>query len=103
MRWIVLGLVLRWRVLFSRGRAAFMAACLPFILTGLPFTGCGSPCQQVKASRCSGTVVELCGSNKRWQRVMDCAQVKAIKPGAPATWTCSEVPGKGCTCTPVKP
>lgn len=60
---------------------------------------CGSPCLQVKTTRCNGSVVELCGSNKKWQRVMDCAQVKAIRPGVPTTWTCAETV-KGCTCAP---
>jgi hypothetical protein len=70
------------------------------VLLGL--TGCGSPCQQVKATRCNGSLVELCGSNQKWQRVLDCAQVKAFKAEAPAQWTCGEKDGK-CTCVPVKP
>lgn len=75
--------------------------CLVAFLV-LAMHGCGSPCQQLKATRCNGSLVELCGSNLKWQRVMDCANVKAIKPGAPTAWVCSEVPGKGCTCTPVR-
>lgn len=50
--------------------------------------GCGTTCPQVKATRCSGSTVELCGSNKKWQRVMDCAQIKPISAGAPARWAC---------------
>lgn len=70
------------------------------IVALLLFGGCSSPCQQVKATRCNGSVVEACGSNQKWQRVMDCAQVKAIKKGAPTEWSCAEVAGKGCTCVP---
>lgn len=63
------------------------------------WAGCGSPCQQVKATRCNGSVVEACGSNKQWQRVMDCAQVKALKAGVPTEWVCGETT-TGCTCVP---
>jgi hypothetical protein len=63
--------------------------------------GCGSPCQQVKATRCNGSVVELCGSNQKWQRVLDCAAAKPIKDGAPAKMTCGELNGR-CTCMPAK-
>ena len=70
------------------------------IVTLLLCSGCGSPCQQIKATRCNGAVVEACGSNRKWQRVIDCAQVKAIKPGVPTEWSCAEVVGKGCTCVP---
>ena len=81
MRWVILGLLLRYLVLFT--------------------AGCGTACPQVKASRCNGAVVELCGSNKRWQRVMDCAQVKAIRPGAAPRWRCAET-GQGCACVPAE-
>lgn len=73
---------------------------LALVLT-LLLAGCGSPCQQVKATRCNGSVVELCGSNQKWQRVMDCAQVAPIKTGAAAKWVCGEKNGK-CTCVPEK-
>lgn len=63
--------------------------------------GCGSPCQQVKATRCNAQIVELCGSNKKWQRVMDCSEVKPVTPTAPKTWTCAET-AAGCTCVPKK-
>ncbi len=63
-------------------------------------SGCGSPCPQIKDTRCSGSVVQVCGSNKKWQRVMDCSQIKVIKAGVPQIWNCSEAPGKGCTCVP---
>ena len=61
---------------------------------------CGAPCQKANTTRCNGSLVELCGSNGRWQRGVDCSQLKAIRPGAPAVWKCSETP-KGCTCVPV--
>jgi hypothetical protein len=61
--------------------------------------GCGSPCLQIKDTRCNGSVVELCGSNKKWQRVMECAEVKAIRPGAPTVWSCGETT-TGHTCVP---
>lgn len=63
--------------------------------------GCGSPCQQIKATRCTGNIVEACGSNKKWQRVMDCAAIKpTTAPNAPKVWKCAEVPGKGSKCMP---
>jgi hypothetical protein len=55
--------------------------------------GCGTTCPKVKATRCNGQIVETCGSNKKWQRALDCSQVKPIKPGAPTVWTCGEVEG----------
>ncbi len=63
--------------------------------------GCGSPCQQVKATRCNAQIVELCGSNKKWQRVMDCAQVKPVSSSstAPKDWICGET-SAGHTCVP---
>lgn len=70
------------------------------MLISMFLMGCGSPCPQIKATRCNGSVVELCGSNSKWQRVMDCSQVKAITKGAPSIWVCTDVPGKGCTCVP---
>lgn len=69
------------------------------ILAVLLVAGCGSPCLQVKATRCNKSVVEACGSNKKWQRVMDCAEVKAIRPGAPTAWACGAT-STGCTCIP---
>lgn len=63
--------------------------------------GCGSPCQQIKATRCNAQLVELCGSNKKWQRVMDCSQVKPISEKAPKSWICGETT-TGHTCVPKK-
>jgi len=63
------------------------------------WAGCGSPCLQVKATRCNGSVVELCGSNGKWLWVMDCAEVRTIQPGAPETWGCGETT-TGPTCVP---
>ena len=63
--------------------------------------GCGPACPQPKASRCNGAVVELCGSNKKWQRVMDCAAVKAMRASAPARWRCAES-AQGCACVPAE-
>lgn len=70
------------------------------IICSMVFAGCGSVCPTVKETRCSGSVVEVCGSNKKWQKVMDCSQVKAIKKYASKSWSCSEVLGKGCICVP---
>lgn len=61
--------------------------------------GCGSPCQQVKATRCNAQTVELCGSNKKWQRVMDCSEMKPVTPTAPKDWVCGETK-TGHTCVP---
>ena len=69
------------------------------IVVALFLAGCGSPCQQIKATRCNAQIVEACGSNKKWQRVLDCAQVKPIRPGAPAVWTCGQTT-TGHTCVP---
>lgn len=61
--------------------------------------GCGTTCPKFKATRCNGQVVETCGANKKWQRAMDCSQVKPLKPGAPANWTCQQV-GEEHKCVP---
>jgi len=84
-----------------RPMIALILSCLTLhgLLCVVLAVGCGSPCLQVKTTRCNGSLVELCGSNKKWQRVMDCAEVKAIRPGAPTTWTCAET-AKGCICIP---
>jgi hypothetical protein len=72
-----------------------------FIAVLLLWAGCGSPCQQVKATRCNLQVVEVCGSNQKWQRTLDCAQVKPITPNAPKEWMCGQIP-TGHTCIPKK-
>lgn len=61
--------------------------------------GCGSPCQQIKATRCSGDVVEMCGSNKKWQKVMICSQIVPISVKAPKKWICGQTT-TGHTCIP---
>jgi hypothetical protein len=61
--------------------------------------GCGSPCQQVKATRCLGDVVEICGSNSKWQKVMICSQVTSISSKAPKKWVCGQTT-TGHTCVP---
>lgn len=63
--------------------------------------GCGTPCPQVKATRCSGSVVELCGSNKKWQFCMSCDKVVPVRAGAPAKWRCVEG-SQGASCVPSK-
>jgi len=70
-----------------------------WLLISIALGGCGSPCLQVKDTRCNGQVVEVCGSNKKWQRVIECFQIKSIKPGAPTKWTCGST-ATGCTCVP---
>lgn len=63
--------------------------------------GCGSPCQQIKATRCNAQIVELCGSNQKWQRVLDCAQMKPTSnTNAPKDWVCRETGQTGHTCVP---
>lgn len=61
--------------------------------------GCGTTCPTFKLTRCNGQIVEICGSNKKWQRVLDCTEVKAIKAGAPTAMVCGST-AKGCTCIP---
>jgi len=66
----------------------------------LLLAGCGTTCPKVKETRCNGQLVEVCGSNLKWQRTLDCAQVKPMRPGAaPTVWTCKETP-EGHTCQP---
>jgi hypothetical protein len=69
------------------------------LAVSLVVMGCGTTCPKIKATRCNGQLVETCGANKKWQRALDCSQVKPMKPGAPATWTCGETE-KGHTCVP---
>lgn len=63
------------------------------------FCGCGTTCPQVKDTRCLGSVVEICGSNNKWQRVLDCSHIKPISSmAAPAgEWICSKS-STGYTC-----
>jgi hypothetical protein len=53
--------------------------------------GCGSVCPQVKATRCNGQTVEICGTNKKWQRAMACDQIRPLKSGAATNWVCRKV------------
>jgi hypothetical protein len=69
------------------------------IVASLLLVGCATTCPKVKATRCNGQVLETCGANKKWQRAMDCSQVKPIKPGAPSNWTCGKVDA-GHKCVP---
>lgn len=69
------------------------------LVASLLLVGCATTCPKVKATRCNGQVVETCGANKKWQRAMDCSQVKPLKPGAPSDWTCGKTQ-KGHTCVP---
>ena len=52
--------------------------------------GCGTTCPTFKLTRCNGQIVEICSSNKRWARIMDCSQVKPVLPGAPNYWHCGQ-------------
>lgn len=69
------------------------------LMGALLWSACTPVCSQIKATRCSGSVVEICGSNKRWQRVMDCQQAAPITSSAPKAWRCAEKP-EGSTCVP---
>jgi hypothetical protein len=71
-----------------------------YIILGVVLlAGCGTTCPTFKATRCNGQLVETCGSNKKWQRAMDCSQVKPIKPEAPTDWACGKT-DKGHVCVP---
>lgn len=56
-----------------------------FALT-LLVAGCPAPVCPVLATRCAGTVVELCGSDGQWYEVVDCAEVARTSGGE---WACS--------------
>jgi hypothetical protein len=70
-------------------------------LIALLWWGCGTTCPRKMDTRCNGSVVELCGSNLKWQRVMNCADVKAARPGASPKWKCADT-GQGCACVPAE-
>jgi len=69
------------------------------LVAALTVVGCGTTCPKIKATRCNGQLVETCGANKKWMRAMDCSEVKPLKPGAAANWTCGETT-TGHTCVP---
>jgi len=70
-------------------------------LLGLLLTAsCGAPCAQPNVTRCNGSLVELCGSNLKWQRVMECAQVRPLPAGPSGAWVCKTADA-GCTCVRV--
>lgn len=60
---------------------------------------CTPVCPQIKVTRCVGSVLEMCGSNKRWQRVMDCSKITPISKTAPKQWVCTKTDA-GCSCQP---
>jgi hypothetical protein len=72
------------------------------ILAFFLLPACATPCSQLYATRCDGTQVQICGSNNRWQRVLECSQLKAIKLGAATKWQCGASEGAH-TCIPVQP
>jgi hypothetical protein len=58
---------------------------------------CGAPCQMPNSTRCNGSVLELCGSNSKWQRAMDCSKVRPARDAVPVRWSCGETDA-GCRC-----
>ena len=69
------------------------------ILCLLLLVACTPICPQIKETRCVGSVLEMCGSNKRWQRVMDCDKITPISKSAPKQWMCTKT-SAGCSCQP---
>lgn len=72
------------------------ALCYPEPMRELALTlllallgGCGSVCTS-PATRCAGSVLELCSPSGHWRRVADCSEVR----GLDATWECLEVDGE---------
>lgn len=62
-------------------------------------TSCHTPaCSTIGVTRCNQNIVETCGSNKHWQRVLDCSAVRGL--GKPS-WSCMrEDEKKEHTCLP---
>lgn len=72
------------------------------MLLVLLVSGCPTPVCPVLATRCTGQVVELCGSDGQWQTVVDCDEVARTSGGE---WTCGETREDGeeiNTCLPTE-
>lgn len=52
----------------------------------LTTTGCPTPVCPTLATRCSGQVIELCGSDGQWQTVLDCTAITIASGGS---WECA--------------
>lgn len=52
-------------------------------------SGCAT-CQR-PATRCNGSILEVCGSNSRWQRGIDCSQTINMHTGQPEPWKCGKM------------
>lgn len=62
------------------------------IAIALLLAGCPAPVCPTLATRCAGTVVELCGSSGQWYPVVDCAEVARTSGGE---WSCSSTTEDG--------
>lgn len=60
---------------------------LTVLTFALALAGCPAPVCPTLATRCTGDVVELCGSDGQWQVVLDCAEVERTSGGE---WSCGE-------------
>jgi len=69
------------------------AACDPDDVVLGPKDGC-----DVGAMRCSGRVVEACGSDQRWVVAQDCDEVQSLSGGL---WICDETGDAGPHCSPL--
>lgn len=75
-------------------RAALIALAL--------LTGCPAPVCATLATRCTGTVVELCDSSGQWYAVVDCAEVARTSGGEWACGTSLEDGEERNACLPVE-
>jgi hypothetical protein len=57
------------------------------VVLTLAAKGCTPPCQ-VKTTRCNQEILEICGPNEKWHRVMDCSQITPITKNAVKHWKC---------------
>jgi hypothetical protein len=72
--------VVFWSVLY----VAVIVLCVVLIMN----SGCAT-CINAFDTRCNGTVLEICGSNHEWHRVIDCNVIRDNKNVTEmAEWVC---------------
>jgi hypothetical protein len=74
-------------------RYVFLVLLLPLL------SSCGTTCPRIQETRCNGQIVEVCGANNKWQRVLSCAQIQTTHSATSTKWTCVAAPPKH-TCLP---
>ena len=63
------------------------------VLFVLAVAGCAPVCKTT-ATRCEGTLAQVCNAKGDWQRVMDCNEVR------PGQWRCAQPDAGLATCLP---